>query len=87
MRIGERPVCSFIDAQNSFITCQARQHDVTAGGKLRDALRDSAAISNERFRLRAMPVVGGKPETELKQLLCDWPTHVADTDESESAFC
>src|SRR6202050_4136140 len=68
-----------------FIGWKARQHDIAAGGKFRDAFRDCGAVSNELLRLAAVPVIRRQPETGLKQPPCNRLAHIADSYKPEPA--
>src|SRR5258708_6000580 len=81
--MGECPVGSSINVQDSFVARKARQHDVATGGKFRNALRDCSAISNYLLRLVAVPVISGQLEAGFKQPPRNRPAHVADPDKSE----
>ena len=85
MCVRENAVRPSINVADSFIARQARQHDVAAGGKFRNALRDGAAILNQLFRLAVVPVVRRQLEAGFKQPPRDRPAHVADADKSKSA--
>src|ERR1700720_2299598 len=82
MRIRERTAWTSIDVQDSFIGRKARQHDV-ATGKLRNAFRDGAAISNQLLRLAAILVISGQLEARLKKPPRNGLAHVANSDKSE----
>src|ERR1700726_5233051 len=86
MRIRERTVWTSIDVQDSFIGRKARQYDAATGGKLRNAFRDGAAISNQLLRLAAILVICGQLEARLKKPPRNGPAHVTNSDKSELIF-
>src|ERR1700719_10265 len=83
MRIRERTAWTSIDVQDSFIGRKARQHDVATGGKLRNAFRDGAAISNQLLRLAVILVISGQLEARLKKPPRNGLAHVANSDKSK----